>query len=82
MKVNVVHLSLFPEVVPDRVEVWRGGDGKKPKKMRDRSNHKRCENCLFWRADDDENGTCEIMDIITASNQSACIDYRNRKTGK
>lgn len=50
--------------------------------MRDRSEYKRCENCLFWRQDDDENGTCEIMDIITAGTQSACIDYRNKTTGK
>lgn len=50
--------------------------------MRDRSKYKRCENCLFWHTQDDGNGTCEIMDIITAPTQSACIDYRNVETGK
>lgn len=50
--------------------------------MRDRSKYNRCENCLFWRQDDEDNSTCEVMDIITSSNQSACIDYRNKNTGK
>lgn len=80
---NIVQLSLFPTERPNVVEVWQwGGDGRKVKKMRDRSKYKRCENCLFWRQDDDENGTCEIMDIITVGTQSACIDYRNKTTGK
>ena len=82
MKKNVIQRSLFPAVVPDTVEVWQGGDDKKTKKMRDRSKYKRCENCLFWHTQDDGNGTCEIMDIITAPTQSACIDYRNVETGK
>ncbi len=50
--------------------------------MRNRSKYKRCENCLFWHVDDDENGTCEVMDIITAGTQSACIDWRSKETGK
>lgn len=79
---NVVVLSLFPATVPDRVEVWQGGGNKKVKKMRDRSKYKRCENCLFWHVDDDENGTCEVMDIITTGTQSACIDWRSKETGK
>ena len=80
---NVVVYSLFPETAPDKVEVWQqGGVGQKIKKMRDRSKYKRCENCLFWHTQDDGNGTCEIMDIITAPTQSACIDYRNVETGK
>jgi hypothetical protein len=58
-----------------------GGGNKKVKKMRDRSKYKRCENCLFWHVDD-ENGTCEVMDIITAGTQSACIDWRSKETGK
>ncbi len=79
---NVVTLSLFPATVPDKVEVWRGGDGKKVKKMRDRSKYKRCENCLFWHQDDEENGTCEVMDIITEGSQSGCIDLRSKETCK
>lgn len=80
---NVVVYSLFPETAPDKVEVWQqGGGNKKVKKMRDRSKYKRCENCLFWHVDDDENGTCEVMDIITAGTQSACIDWRSKETGK
>ncbi len=59
-----------------------GGGNKKVKKMRDRSKYKRCENCLFLHVDDDENGTCEVMDIITAGTQSACIDWRSKETGK
>lgn len=49
--------------------------------MRDRSKYKRCENCLFWHQDDEENGTCEIMDIITDATQSGCIDWRSKETG-
>lgn len=47
MKKNVIQRSLFPTVVPDTVEVWQGGGGKKTKKMRDRSKYKCCENCLY-----------------------------------
>lgn len=80
---NVVVLSLFPETSPDRVEVWQQVGGGKPiKKMRDRSKYKRCENCLFWHQDDDDNGTCEIMEIITDATQSGCIDWRSKETGK
>lgn len=79
---NVVQLSLFPAERPDVVEVWQGGDGRKVKKMRDRSKYKRCENCLFWHQDDEENGTCEIMEIITDAMQSGCIDWRSKETGK
>lgn len=80
---NVVVYSLFPETAPDKVEVWQqGGVGQKIKKMRDRSKYKRCENCLFWHQDDEENGTCEIMEIITDAVQSGCIDWRSKETGK
>lgn len=51
--------------------------------MRDRQNKRlRCENCLFYHVDDEENGTCEINDIIVEGTQNACVDYRNAKTGK
>lgn len=77
---NVVELSLFPKIVPDNVTVYQKGgvDGSKIRKMRDRSKYKRCDNCLFWQ----EDGTCQVMDIITDGQQSGCIDWRSKETGK
>ena len=36
-----------------------------------------CKSCLFYRADADDIGTCEITDNIVDAGQDACNDYRD-----
>lgn len=35
-----------------------------------------CEQCLFYRIDGDDIGTCTITDNIVEASQEACTDYR------
>ena len=83
MKKSVINLSLFPEI-PAKIENYSNGrGGPEFKKMSERVNkHKRCDGCLFYRVDDEDNGTCTINDIIVEATQSACVDWRSSKTGK
>lgn len=83
MKKSVINLSLFPEI-PAKIENYSNGQGGRIyKKMRERPNNRlRCENCLFYHLDDEENGTCEINDIIVEGTQNACVGYHDKTTGK
>lgn len=40
-----------------------------------------CKSCLFYRADADDVGTCEITDNIVDAGQDACNDHRSKESG-
>lgn len=40
-----------------------------------------CKSCLFYRADADDVGTCEITDNIVDAGQDACNDHRSKENG-
>lgn len=42
---------------------------------------KNCKSCLFYRADADDIGTCEITDNIVDAGQDACNDHRSKESG-